>query len=68
MSYIVTVNSQCLDMLSRYEIEEDESLTDLIHTLDDDANLLVMQGYTPEEAIRKQLHKFKVHLLITYIE
>lgn len=62
MSYIVTVNSQCLDMLSRYEIEEDESLTDLIHTLDDDANLLVMQGYTPEEAIKIQLEKFQQHL------
>jgi hypothetical protein len=68
MSYVVTVNSQCLELLHHYGIEEDESLTDLINTLDDDANLLVMQGYTPEQAISKQLHKFKVHLLITYIE
>jgi hypothetical protein len=68
MSYIVTVNSQCLELLHHYGIEEDESLTDLINTLDDDANLLVMQGYTPEQAIRKQLQKFKTHLQIMYFE
>jgi hypothetical protein len=53
-------------ILSDNDIDESDDINSYIYTIADDANLLLMQGYTVNEVIRDSIKLFREYLSEDY--